>query len=94
MYLESAARYGKNVRFGGKMRMTRAFVLRLFVDSKKPQDLRGTARSVTEDEEQSFVDGQSLLALLERMIRPFVETGETDNPAQTPTSECYRERAE
>ena len=46
------------------MRTTRSFILRLFVDSERPQALHGVIRSVTDAQEWSFVDGQALLKLL------------------------------
>jgi hypothetical protein len=46
------------------MRTIRTFILRLLVDIDEPQTLRGMLRSVVDNEEHSFTDEQSLLALL------------------------------
>jgi hypothetical protein len=55
------------------MRTIRTFVLRLLVDTNEPQALRGTVRSVADDEERSFTDGPSLLVLLRRLRHPAEE---------------------
>jgi len=49
------------------MRMMRTYILRLLVDAEEPHTLRGVIRTVTDGTEQSFADGQALLALLRRM---------------------------
>lgn len=49
------------------MRQIQTFILRLLVDEDEPQTLRGVLRVVADDEERSFTDEESLLALLRRM---------------------------
>ncbi len=49
------------------MRTIQTFVLRLLIDSDSPEALRGVIRSVTDNEEFHFVDGQTLLTLLRRL---------------------------
>jgi len=62
------------------MHTIQTFILRLLVDTDEPQALRGTVRSVTDDEKHSFTDGPSLLALLRRMTHSI--TGVTNSGAE------------
>ena len=57
------------------MHTIQTFILRLLVDTDEPQALRGTVRSVTDDEKHSFTDGSSLLALLHRLCHPTDKGG-------------------
>ena len=58
------------------MREIQTVFIRLLVETDKPYALRGMLHAVTDDEEHSFADGQSLLALLRRMRRPTGESFE------------------
>jgi hypothetical protein len=49
------------------MRTIETYILRLLLDTEEPHTLRGAIRAVADDEEQTFADGQALLALLRRM---------------------------
>jgi len=51
------------------MRTIQTFVLRLLADTEEPQMLRGAVRCVSANEEQTFADAQSLLALLHGMCQ-------------------------
>ncbi len=62
------------------MRTIQTFVLRLLVDTEDPRALRGAVRCVSDDEEQTFADAQSLLALL----RGMCQATDTDDVEQFP----------
>jgi len=49
------------------MRAIKTFILRLLMNTEEAQVLRGTVRRVDNDEERTFTDGKSLLALLHQM---------------------------
>ncbi len=49
------------------MRILKTFVLRLLIDSETPTTLRGAIRAIANDEEYTFTDGQTLLALLQQI---------------------------
>jgi hypothetical protein len=51
------------------MRTTRTFVLRILVDTEDPSPLRGTVRSIADDEEQTFADERALREVLQEMCR-------------------------
>ena len=51
------------------MRKIQTFILRLLMDTEESQALRGAVRFVSNAEEHTFADGQSLLALLRRMCQ-------------------------
>ena len=51
------------------MRTTRTFVLRILVDTEDPSPLRGTVRSIADDEEQTFADERALREILREMCR-------------------------
>jgi hypothetical protein len=77
------------------MHTIRVFVLRLFVDSERPHDLRGTLRSVPDGETHSFVAEEALLALLRQMTTHinFGPSSLSENPAEaapTPPVLCCR----
>ena len=57
------------------MRTIQTFVLRLLVNTEEPQALRGAVRCVSDNEERTFADAQSLLALL----RGMRQTADPDN---------------
>lgn len=63
------------------MRTTQTFILHLLTDTDDPQALRGTLRLVASDEEATFTDGLSLLALLRRVAQTVpgvAPTGENE----------------
>jgi len=79
--------------YGDLMRTIRTFILRLLVDTEEPQALRGAVRSVPNDDECSFADGQSLLALLHRLKVTAVESDTSEELLpQTPTRQRRSEK--
>ena len=50
------------------MRTIQSFILRLLVDADRPDTLRGSLRSVSDDAEQSFTDDAMLIDLLHRWL--------------------------
>ena len=51
------------------MRVIQTCILRLLVDADAPQALRGSIRSVTDEQEHPFANEQALLVLLHGMTR-------------------------
>ncbi len=69
------------------MRTIQTFVLRLLADTEEPQALRGAVRCVSNDEEQTFADAQSLLALLHGMC----QAADPDDVEQSPPPRLGKE---
>lgn len=51
------------------MRISQTFVLRLWIDSDKPEEIQGTLQGVMEDKVYPFSDAQVLLHLLQRITK-------------------------
>ena len=51
------------------MRLTQTIILRILIDSETPEELRGTLRSISSDQEHTFANEQSLLECLRQICQ-------------------------
>jgi hypothetical protein len=63
------------------VRTIQTFILRLLVDSAKPEVLRGTLQPLPEGESRPFVSDQALLALLRQMALTAREAPDSETAA-------------
>ncbi len=68
------------------MRSTQTFILRLLVDSAEPYLIRGSIQSIEQATPLPFADQQSLLALIDRLIREVKEEGSRGDASDVPIS--------
>lgn len=62
------------------MTETKVFVIRLFIDSRLPNSLRGSVESVSKAEIRTFTDGQNLIDILRCMAFSSVSGNSDEFP--------------